>query len=117
MPIAIKPMLKKLEDRLNRTSFPPDRFEPISSHESTVPDSTSEPLKQWKLPKVLGYFHLLSLIGNGGMDRWFRALDLRTGAVCAIKVMRRADSWSVYRFIRRVSGARVARSSQLGFFV
>ncbi len=55
-------------------------------------------MQVWKLPKQLGHFLLLSLAGTGGMGAVFRALDLRTGGVYAIKVMKRVDSWSVYRF-------------------
>lgn len=96
--VQIVPMLQTLEKRLNKTVLQPNQFEPTKPKNDTVADSTSEPLPQWKLPKVLGFFHLLSLVGSGGMGSVFRALDLRTGGLCAVKVMRRTDPWSIYRF-------------------
>lgn len=96
------PQLKKdlirTDQKLHAHALMPDRFEPSRPGDSTVPDAAAGPIQTWRLPKQLGNFQLLSLLGQGGMGTVFRALDLRTGGVCAVKVMRRTDSWSVYRF-------------------
>lgn len=96
---------KKLQARLNQVeqslithSLQPDKYGYTPPDHSTVPESASEPIAAWRLPKQLGHFQLLTHLGTGGMGMVFRALDLRTGAICAVKVMRRTDPWSVYRF-------------------
>ena len=94
----LEPLLRRTEQHLFATWMNPAQTLPVDKKDSTVPDSTSEPMQVWKLPKQLGHFLLLSLAGTGGMGAVFRALDLRTGGVYAIKVMKRVDSWSVYRF-------------------
>lgn len=51
------------------------------------------------LPVNLGCFLLVRLIGRGGMGFVHFAIDLRSTAQVAVKVMRRVDAWSIYRFI------------------
>ncbi len=71
---------------------------PPSKNQTTVVEVADAKVSSWKLPTELGHFLLLSHVDSGGMGAVFRALDLRTGAIVAIKVTRRSDSWSVYRF-------------------
>ena len=52
-----------------------------------------------RLPSILGNYLVLSVIDRGGMGTVYSAVDLRTAAPVAIKVMKRDDAWSIYRFI------------------
>ncbi|MEM7479461.1 MAG: serine/threonine-protein kinase, partial [Planctomycetota bacterium] len=52
-----------------------------------------------RLPCILGNYLVLSVIDRGGMGTVYSAVDLRTAAPVAIKVMKRDDAWSIYRFI------------------
>ena len=62
--------------------------------EALAPSSIS--LNQ--LPCSLGYFLVTDVIGKGGMGYVYSGIDLRSAAHVAIKVMRRLDLWSIYRF-------------------
>ena len=61
------------------------------------PGSANVSLK--RLPCILGNYLVLSVIDRGGMGTVYSAVDLRTAAPVAIKVMKRDDAWSIYRFI------------------
>lgn len=74
--------------------------EEISHSDSTVKESSlSESITLDPLPLNLGCFLLLRLLGRGGMGYVHAAIDLRSTAQVAVKVMRRIDAWSIYRFI------------------
>ncbi len=90
--------LVRAERQINRGPVVEREKKDVCKTNSTIIDQNSEPLPNWKLPRILGCFQLLSVIGSGGMGTVFRAFDLRTGAIVAVKVTRRLDSWSVYRF-------------------
>src|SRR5690606_36844949 len=51
------------------------------------------------LPLNLGCFLLVRLLGRGGMGYVHAAMDLRSTAQVAVKVMRCVDAWSIFRFI------------------
>lgn len=73
----------------------------LASHsDSTVKESAaSESVSPADMQLNLGCFLLIRLLGRGGMGYVHAAIDLRSTAQVAVKVMRRADAWSIYRFI------------------
>lgn len=97
-------LLQRTEDKLPvRRLHSSEEASPRSS-DSTIedePDSLSHSIEP--LPNNLGCFLLIDLIGRGGMGFVYSAIDLRSAAPVAVKVMRRDDSWSVYRFIEEFS--------------
>lgn len=72
----------------------------VDTSKKTECEFDEQPEELWKLPKQLGVYHLVSLHGAGGMGSVYRAIDLRTGALVAVKVTRRQDAWSSYRFFQ-----------------
>jgi serine/threonine protein kinase len=72
----------------------------IDTGKKTECELDEQPEELWRLPKQLGVYHLVSLHGAGGMGSVYRAIDLRTGALVAVKVTRRQDAWSSYRFFQ-----------------
>ena len=72
----------------------------VGHSDSTVKEAAlSASLTVDPLPLNLGCFLLLQLLGRGGMGFVHLAIDLRSTAQVAVKVMRRIDAWSIYRFI------------------
>ncbi len=49
---------------------------------------------------IAGRFELLDLVATGGAGAVWRSRDLRSGAVCAAKVLRQRDSADLLRFVR-----------------
>ncbi len=77
---------------------------PVKSGDSTEPESSSEkPVVLDQLPCNLGCFLLIRQLGKGGMGNVYSAIDLRSTAHVAVKVMRHLDSWSIYRFVEEFS--------------
>lgn len=77
---------------------------PVKSGDSTEPETTSEkPVVLDQLPCNLGCFLLIRQLGKGGMGNVYSAIDLRSTAHVAVKVMRHLDSWSIYRFVEEFS--------------
>ena len=73
---------------------------PVGRSDSTIKEaSLSDSITLDPLPLNLGCFLLLRLVGRGGMGYVHAALDLRSTAQVAVKIMRRIDAWSIYRFI------------------
>jgi serine/threonine protein kinase len=94
-------LLQRTEERLpvRRAALAP-----VSCGDSTVKDdSTSASVVLEPLPSNLGSFLLIDLINRGGMGVVYSAIDLRSAAQVAVKVMRRDDPWSIYRFIEEFS--------------
>ncbi len=92
-------LLRLTENRLPsaRSDAPANAAEPS---DSTVKDAqVSVSVTVDPLPHNLGCFLLIKMIGKGGMGYVHSAIDLRSTAQIAVKVMRRIDPWSVYRFI------------------
>lgn len=100
-------LLKNLEEaqaRLQELKYtiledPPSQH-PVEKSKSTVPqagieDSFTAP----SVPFTLGRFLLIRYIGRGGMGFVYAAIDLSCTAQVAIKMMRRGDGWSVFRFV------------------
>lgn len=72
---------------------------PVNSSETTVTEAASpQSMSLHQLPCNLGFFLLTDVIGKGGMGYVYAGIDLRSAAHVAVKVMRRMDSWSIYRF-------------------
>lgn len=72
----------------------------VGRSDSTIKEaSLSASIVLDPLPLNLGCFLLLRLLGRGGMGYVHAALDLRSTAQVAVKIMRRVDAWSIYRFI------------------
>ena len=72
---------------------------PVGHTDSTVVEAEpSSAITLPPLPHNLGCFLLCRLVGHGGMGYVYNATDLRSTANVAVKVMRRIDSWSIYRF-------------------
>lgn len=73
---------------------------PVGRSDSTIKEaSLSASIVLDPLPLNLGCFLLIRLLGRGGMGYVHTALDLRSTAQVAVKIMRRVDAWSIYRFI------------------
>lgn len=89
--------------RLTEEKLPPrgeSYSEPAGASDSTVKESkASVSITLDPLPYNLGCFLLVRMVGRGGMGYVHAAIDLRSTAQVAVKVMRRIDPWSVYRFI------------------
>jgi serine/threonine protein kinase len=94
----VRSSLQRAERQLLRGPVVERGKQDVDLKSDTVIDNTLDPLPTWKLPRILGCFQLLSVLGTGGMGTVFRAFDLRTGAIVAVKVTRRLDAWSIYRF-------------------
>lgn len=93
-------LLELTENKLPMHRSTPAVSEPISHSDSTVKEaSLSASISLDPLPLNLGCFLLLRLLGRGGMGYVHAAIDLRSTAQVAVKVMRRVDAWSIYRFI------------------
>ncbi len=72
----------------------------VEKSRSTVPHaSIKDSFVAPSVPFTLGRFLLIRYVGRGGMGFVFAAIDLRSTAQVAIKMMRRGDGWSVFRFI------------------
>lgn len=76
-----------------------------NADDSTIKDESEHggTISLEPLPNNLGWFLLIDLISRGGMGYIYSAIDLRSAAPVAVKVMRRDDSWSIYRFIEEFS--------------
>ena len=73
---------------------------PVGASDSTIKDTSSnQSIKLEPLPSNLGCFLLIAQVGKGGMGYVYSAIDLRSTAPVAVKVMRRIDPWSISRFI------------------
>jgi eukaryotic-like serine/threonine-protein kinase len=96
----LEDMLRVMETKLHQVARRTGSSGPVSRDDTTVAESSTErPLSLAQLPSSLGCFLLTDLIGQGGMGMVYAAIDLRSAAHVAVKVVRRGDSWSIYRFI------------------
>lgn len=87
---------------LTENKLPISRPAPISAgpSDSTIKESKGDAsLTLSPLPFNLGCFLLIRMVGKGGMGYVHSAIDLRSTAQVAVKVMRRVDPWSVFRFL------------------
>ena len=91
-------LLELTESRLHRVGIETELSNDVRQSGSTVKEEVSVPLAFGPLPMNLGCFLLTQSIGRGGMGQVFSAIDLRNTAPVAVKVMRRVDAWSVFRF-------------------
>lgn len=93
-------LLELTENKLPVERSTPSSAKPFRHSDSTIKEaSLSASITLDPLPLNLGCFLLLRLLGRGGMGYVHAALDLRSTAQVAVKVMRRVDAWSIYRFI------------------
>lgn len=96
-------MMQVMEEKLYRLGNDASRTE-LSKDETTVADGGAEKkISLTQLPCSLGFFLLTDIIGQGGMGTVYSAVDLRSAAHVAVKIIHRTDSWSVYRFIEEFS--------------
>jgi eukaryotic-like serine/threonine-protein kinase len=95
-------MMALLEDKLNRAGA---EVSPPTHHDDTTVSEqpATHKISLAQLPYCLSYFLLTDVIGRGGMGTVYHAIDLRSAAPVAVKVISGADSWSVYRFIEEFS--------------
>lgn len=99
-------LLQQTEEKIPVGRFDDDEFRvERKSDDSTVRDEgdSTGRISLEPLPNNLGWFLLIDLISRGGMGFVYSAIDLRSAAPVAVKVMRRDDSWSIYRFIEEFS--------------
>ena len=90
--------LERIEGILQKPKYEPEVE--VSASDLTVKDPLgSANVSLNRLPCILGNHLVLSVIDRGGMGTVYSAVDLRTAAPVAIKVMKRDDAWSIYRFI------------------
>jgi serine/threonine protein kinase len=94
------PMLQRISEFNIHRLIKESPIARVDTGKKTECDFDGQPEELWKLPKQLGVYHLVSLHGSGGMGSVYRAIDLRTGALVAVKVTRRQDAWSSYRFFQ-----------------
>ncbi|MCA9194706.1 MAG: protein kinase [Planctomycetales bacterium] len=73
--------------------------EPIRSNDSTIKETSVPAISMQNLPTNLGPFLLTHMIGRGGMGYVYSAIDLRNAAQVAIKISRRMDGYSIFRFL------------------
>ncbi|MEO8270436.1 MAG: serine/threonine-protein kinase, partial [Aureliella sp.] len=93
-------LLELTENKLPMGRSTPSPAEPFTHSDSTIKEaSLSASITLDPLPLNLGCFLLVRLLGRGGMGYVHAAIDLRSTAQVAVKVMRRVDAWSIYRFI------------------
>lgn len=92
-------LLELTEHRLPNSQAKEPVVEEASRTDSTIRDAQLPSLSfSDPLPTHLGCYLLTRLIGRGGMGFVHSAIDLRSTARVALKVMRRIDAWSIYRF-------------------
>ncbi len=97
-------LLRLTDRRLPATVGGEPRVGAVATDESTVrDDDVGASLASLTLPACLNCFLLLRHLGRGGMGYVYGAIDLRSAAQVAVKVMRRTDAWSVYRFMEEFS--------------
>ncbi|MCC7335697.1 MAG: protein kinase [Pirellulaceae bacterium] len=93
-------LLELTENKLPQSRSASSPAEPLKHSDSTIKEaSLSASITLDPLPLNLGCFLLVRLLGRGGMGYVHAAIDLRSTAQVAVKVMRRVDAWSIYRFI------------------
>ncbi len=97
-------MMQVMEEKLYRLGSVRKEANDKNQDDSTIAESDSpKTISLSQLPCSLGYFLLTDVIGQGGMGTVYNAVDLRSAAHVAVKIIHRADSWSVYRFIEEFS--------------
>ncbi len=97
-------LLELTESKLHRTGHAQVAKLLPSTDDSTIKESdASLSITLDPLPYNLGCFLLVRMIGRGGMGYVHAAIDLRSTAQVAVKVMRRIDAWSIFRFIEEFS--------------
>lgn len=78
----------------------PESKGPVQLSSTTVPQADiQDSFLAPTVPFSLGRYLLTRYLGRGGMGFVFAAIDLSSTAQVAIKMMRRGDGWSVFRFI------------------
>ncbi len=93
-------MMQVMEEKLYRLGSVRNYLEDKKQDDTTVAENDSpKTISLSQLPCSLGYFLLTDVIGQGGMGTVYNAVDLRSAAHVAVKIIHRADSWSIYRFI------------------
>ncbi|GIX00703.1 MAG: hypothetical protein KatS3mg111_4035 [Pirellulaceae bacterium] len=91
--------LLALTDRRLTSQATEDSVIEVAAGDSTVKDAEVQAsIASLPLPATLNCFLLLRQLGRGGMGYVYAAVDLRSAAQVAVKVMRRNDAWSVFRF-------------------
>lgn len=95
----IENLMQVMESKMLSARPATTTFESANRSDTTVTEfNSSGVINLTQLPCSLGFFLLTNLIGKGGMGNVYNAIDLRSAAHVAVKVIRRMDSWSVYRF-------------------
>ncbi|MCC6510673.1 MAG: protein kinase, partial [Pirellulaceae bacterium] len=93
-------MMQVMEEKLYRLGSTGSGPSDANQNDTTVAEGASQKtISLSQLPCSLGYFLLTDVIGHGGMGTVYNAVDLRSAAHVAVKIIHRADSWSIYRFI------------------
>ena len=93
-------MMQVMEEKLHRAGSTGPGGAESDKDDTTVAEGVAEKTISFaQLPCSLGYFLLTNVIGHGGMGTVYSAVDLRSAAHVAVKIINRSDSWSVYRFI------------------
>ncbi|MGN6132928.1 MAG: hypothetical protein ACTHOU_00455, partial [Aureliella sp.] len=96
----ISNMMEVMEEKLHRAGSTNATHGETQKNNTTVAEGAApKTISLAQLPCSLGYFLLTDVIGRGGMGTVYSAVDLRSAAHVAVKIIHRTDSWSVYRFI------------------
>ncbi len=93
-------MMQVMEEKLYRLGSARRETNDKQQDDTTIAEGDSpKTISLSQLPCSLGYFLLTDVIGQGGMGTVYNAVDLRSAAHVAVKIIHRTDSWSIYRFI------------------
>lgn len=93
-------MMQVMEEKLYRLGSVRKEPNDKQQDDTTIAEGDSpKTISLSQLPCSLGYFLLTDVIGQGGMGTVYNAVDLRSAAHVAVKIIHRTDSWSIYRFI------------------
>jgi serine/threonine protein kinase len=98
----IKNQLARMSKSLSRQYGELQSRPTVERSSDTVAERATGPLGEIPVRIALGSFFLKSHLASGGMGAVYKAIDMRTGAIVALKATRRKDSWSVNRFYEEV---------------
>ncbi len=93
-------MMQVMEEKLHRRGSTGQEASVSCKDDTTVTEGHSQKsISLAQLPCSLGYFLVTDVIGKGGMGTVYGAVDLRSAAHVAVKIIHRTDGSSIFHFI------------------